>query len=109
MWAVMAKRLALFLKGKKSFFSKYLRFFLIVGVNLWLSTLAKPCPGICLIIVPILFRWKLSMQMSPIVETTLGFFENDLSPIIELEPFDLKSRTGTVLIFIPIVLSKNDV
>ena len=47
--------------------------------------------------------------MSPIVETTLGFFENDLSPIIELEPFDLKSRTGTVLIFIPIDLSKNDV
>ena len=30
-----------------------------------------------------------------------GLFENALSPIIELDPFDLTSRTGKVLILMP--------
>ena len=80
-----------------------------MGVNLWLSTLANPWPGICLITVPMLCEWKLLIQKSPIWETIFGFFENDLSPIIELEPFNLKSRTGRVLIFTPIDLNKRDV
>ena len=76
---------------------------------MWLSTLAKPWPGICLITVPILFEWNLLIQISPSLETIFGFPENDLSPIIELEPFDLKSRTGRVLMFTPIDFSKKDV
>ena len=60
-------------------------------------------------IVPILFKWKLFIQISPILETILGLFENALSPIIELEPFDLKSRIGTVLILAPIDFNKIDV
>ena len=44
------------------------------------------------------------MQISPILETTLGSWEKDLSPMMELEPFNLKSRTGTVLRFTPINL-----
>ena len=91
---------------------------------MWLSTLAKPWPGICLITVPILFEWNLLIQispsletifefpendLSPIFETIFGFFENDLSPIIELDPSNLKSRTGRVLIFAPIDFNKKDV
>jgi hypothetical protein len=49
------------------------------------------------------------MQISPIFETICGSFENDLSPIIELEPFNLKSRTGRVLMFAPIDFNKKDV
>ena len=49
------------------------------------------------------------MQISPILETILGSFENDLSAIIELEPFDLRSRIGRVLIFTPIDFNKKDV
>ena len=81
----------------------------MIGVNLWLSTLANPCPGICLIIVPIFLEWKRFMQISPILETIFGLFEKDLSAIIELEPFDLISKTGRVLIFAPIDFNKNDV
>ena len=44
------------------------------------------------------------MQISPIRETTLGSWEKDLSAMMELEPFNLKSRTGTVLRFTPINL-----
>ena len=109
MCAVIAKKLDFFLKVEKSFFIKYFKFLFIMGVNLWLSTLAKPWPGICLITVPILFEWKLFMQISPIFETILGSFENDLSPITELEPFNLKSRTGRVLIFAPIDFYNKDV
>jgi hypothetical protein len=36
-------------------------------------------------------------------------FENDLSPIIFDAPFNLKSKTGTVLIFIPIDFNKYEV
>ena len=46
------------------------------------------------------------MQISPILETIFLSFENDLSPIILVAPFDLKSRTGKVLILTPIDLSK---
>ena len=49
------------------------------------------------------------MQISPIFETTFGSFEKDLSPIIELEPFNLKSRTGRVLMFAPIDFNKREV
>ena len=49
------------------------------------------------------------MQKSPILETIFGFLEKDLSPIIFELPFTLKSKTGDVLIFTPIDLSKNDV
>ena len=44
-----------------------------------------------------------------LLPTSFGSLENDLSPIIVLEPFDLKSRTGRVLIFAPKDFSKKDV
>ena len=49
------------------------------------------------------------MQISPILDTIFGFFEKDLLPIIELEPFDLISKTGRVLMFTPIDFNKKDV
>ena len=49
------------------------------------------------------------MQISPICETIFGLLENALSPIIELDPFDLKSRTGKVLIFMPTVFNNEAV
>ena len=49
------------------------------------------------------------IQISPIFETIFGSFEKDLLPIIELEPFNLKSRTGRVLIFAPIDFNNKDV
>jgi len=51
----------------------------------------------------------LFIQISPILETIFGLFENDLSPITELEPFDLKSRMGKVLMFAPIDFNKKHV
>ena len=44
------------------------------------------------------------MHISPILETIFTLSENDLSPIILLDPFALKSSTGSVLIFTPIDL-----
>ena len=49
------------------------------------------------------------MQISPICETIFALLENALSPIIELDPFDLTSRTGKVLIFMPTVFNNKTV
>ena len=79
------------------------------GVNLWLSTLANPCPGMCFMTVPMEFSWKKSIQISPILEIFFLFFEKDLSPIILLAPLTRRSKTGTVFILTPIDLSKYEV
>ena len=76
---------------------------------MWLSTLANPCPGICLITVPIEFLWKSLIHKSPILETVFLFLEKDLSPIMLLAPFTLRSSIGTVFIFDPINFSKYEV
>ena len=56
----------------------------------------------CLITVPIEFWLNKSIQISPTFETIFLFSENDLSPIILLDPLILRSNTGSVLIFTPI-------
>ena len=47
--------------------------------------------------------------MSPILETIFELFEKDRSPIMELDFFTFRSKTGTVLVFIPVILSKSAV
>ena len=49
------------------------------------------------------------MQISPILETIFLLVENDRSPIILLEPLDLISSTGSVLMLTPMDLSKYEV
>jgi len=61
---------------------KYCSFLVILGRFLWLSALAKPCPGICLITVATLFEWKSLIHLSPIFETIFLSVENDLSSTI---------------------------
>ena len=63
----------------------------------------------CLITEPILLSCNSLIQISPIKDTIFALLENALSPIIELDPFDLTSRTGKVLIFIPIAFNNKDV
>ena len=46
------------------------------------------------------------MQISPILETIVGLFEYDRSPIIFELPLYLISNTGTVLILIPKLKSR---
>ena len=77
----------------------------ILGNSLWLSTIAFPCPGICLItgkmpasIIPL-------HAESPREVTILGFAENDLSPIIECIILLLTSKHGAQLTLIPNSLS----
>mgnify|MGYP004371398533 CR=1 FL=1 len=109
MCAVIAKKHFLFLNAEKSFLINSLYLVFIIGVSLWLSTFARPCPGICLITVPILFLWKLLIQTSPILETSLKSLEKERSPIMLLAPLALTSKTGRVLILAPINLSKCEV
>ena len=50
--------------------------------------------------------WNFFIQILPSLETIWGFVEKDLFPIILLVNFLLTSRTGTVLIFMPISFNK---
>ena len=49
------------------------------------------------------------MHLSPKSDTILNLFEYDLSPIILLFFFLTISRTGTVLIFIPILFNIEEI
>ena len=84
------------MKGKKSSFSPAVSIF-ISGSFLWLSSLALPWPGICLITGWILAFSKPLQASSPKMLTILGFLEKDLLPITLLEFLINRSKTGAQL------------
>ena len=102
MCAVIANIDFLFLNKKKSLFSKYFNLLEIYGSFKWVSFFDKPWPGICLIIVPILFWLYAFMVKFPILFIISLSNEYERSPIILWVNLLLKSRTGTVFILAPI-------
>ena len=97
--AAAAKRS--WIKGLNSLDNKSFKQLSMIGRLSWLSTSARPCPGICFTIPETPPLSSPSTTALPSKPTVLGSLLRALSPITEWPRFSIKSITGAQFTLMP--------